>query len=78
MTNTTSQTPQIMTAQEVANLLRVHRCTVTRLAKSGELKSHSIGSRRMFKTEDVWSFFDNQVAWEYVSGQIKEKNGGNC
>ena len=58
----------VMTLTEVAELLRVHRCTISRYAKSGELKSYRIGNRRLFKTEDVWSFFDNQVAPECVSG----------
>lgn len=50
----------IMTVAEVATFLRVHRSTVTRLAKSGELSSHKIGNRRLFKASDVWTFFDNQ------------------
>ena len=58
----------VMTLTEVAELLRVHRCTISRYAKSGELRSFRIGNRRLFKTEDVWSFFDNQVAPECVSG----------
>ena len=59
----------ILNMKEVAELLRVHTSTVSRHAKSGELKSHLIGSRRLFESEDVWSFFENQVAPEYVSGK---------
>ena len=58
----THQHPRILTIQEVADLLRLHRSTVTRYAQAGTLKSHIIGSRRLFKESDVWSFFDNQVA----------------
>ena len=65
----TRQNIKIMTVQEVARLLRVHRSTVSRYAKSGELKSHLIGNRRLFKESDVWSFFENQVAEEYVFGK---------
>jgi len=54
--------PKILTIQEVADLLRLHRSTVTRYAQAGTLKSYMIGSRRLFKESDVWSFFDNQVA----------------
>jgi len=57
---------QILTIQEVADKLRVHRSTVSRLAKSGELKSHMIGNRRLFKDTDVLSFFENRVAPVYV------------
>jgi excisionase family DNA binding protein len=58
----TNQHPRILTIQEVADLLRLHRSTVTRYAQAGALKSYVIGSRRLFKESDVWSFFDNQVA----------------
>jgi excisionase family DNA binding protein len=58
-----------MTIDEVAELLRVHRSTVTRYALSGQLKSYELGNRRLFKREDVWAFFDNQVAREFISGK---------
>jgi excisionase family DNA binding protein len=60
---------KILTLQEVSEILRVHRSTISRYAKSGELKSYQIGNRRLFKSDDVWSFFENQVALEYVSGK---------
>jgi excisionase family DNA binding protein len=47
----------------------LHRSTISRYAKSGELKSYQIGSRRLFKSDDVWLFFENQVAPECVSGR---------
>jgi excisionase family DNA binding protein len=64
---------EILTIAEVAALLRVHRSTISRYAMSGELKSHLIGTRRLFKRIDVLSFFDNQEAPEYVS----RRNYGN-
>jgi excisionase family DNA binding protein len=57
-----NQHPKILTIQEVADLLRLHRSTVSRYAQAGTLKSYLIGNRRLFKESDVWSFFDNQVA----------------
>lgn len=60
------QHPKILTIQEVADLLRLHRSTVTRYAQCGTLRSYVIGSRRLFKESDVWSFFDNQVAQNCV------------
>lgn len=63
------QTTKILTVQEVAETLRVHRATVSRLALSGELKSYLIGNRRLFKEEDVWLFFENQVDRRYVLGK---------
>lgn len=52
---------KILTVQEVADMLRVHRSTITRYALSGQLKSYSLGNRRLFKESDVWEFFDNLV-----------------
>jgi excisionase family DNA binding protein len=60
---------KILTVQEVADILRIHRSTVTRYAISGELKSHLIGNRRLFKESDVWSFFENQADRRCVSGK---------
>jgi len=59
----------ILTVKDVAQKLRVHRSTVSRYAISGELKSYLIGNRRLFKEADIWMFFENQVAQEYVSGK---------
>jgi len=42
---------KILTVQEVAGLLRVHRSTVSRFAQTGELKSYRVGNRRLFKDE---------------------------
>ena len=60
---------KILTVAEVAELFRVHRSTISRYARSGELRSYLIGNRRMFKSEDVWAFFENQVAHECVFGK---------
>ena len=68
LTNQTDD-KRILTLKEVSELLRVHRSTISRYAKSGELRSYQIGNRRLFKSDDVWSFFENQVALEYVSGR---------
>lgn len=57
---------KIWTIEEVAKLFRVHRSTISRYAKSGELKSYVIGNRRLFKENDVWMFFDNRIALECV------------
>lgn len=65
---------EILTVSEVAALLRLHRSTVSRYAKCGELKSHLIGTRRLFKKEDVLVFFENRIAPEYVS---RRKHGNS-
>jgi excisionase family DNA binding protein len=63
------QHTKILTVQEVADLLKVHPSTISRYAKSGDLKSYLIGSRRLFKDVDVWAFFENQADRECVAGK---------
>lgn len=66
---------KIMTLDEVAEFLKVHRSTVTRYSLSGELRSYNIGTRRMFKYHEVVQFFDNRISLEsrVGSGYGKEK-----
>jgi excisionase family DNA binding protein len=64
-----SQNLKILTVQEVARILRIHRSTVSRYAMSGELRSYVIGNRRLFKEVDVWAFFENQVDRRGVAGK---------
>ncbi len=72
-----SLTGEILTLQEVANFLRVNRATVSRFARSGQLRSYKLGSRRLFKREDVRKFLEENIAWEYVSGNTEDANNGN-
>lgn len=65
--NNNNELIEILTIAEAAALLKVHRSTITRYAMSGDIKSHLIGTRRLFKKTDVLMFFDNQEAPEYVS-----------
>ena len=60
---------RILTVQEVADILRVHRSTITRHAIAGELKSYTIGNRRFFKDSDIWEFFENQKERGCVEGK---------
>ncbi|MFC1535163.1 helix-turn-helix domain-containing protein [Thermodesulfobacteriota bacterium] len=60
------QNSRILTVQEVADILRVHRSTVSRYAMSGEIRSYVLGNRRLFREDDVWMFFENQVDPECV------------
>ena len=62
MQNDDPQNIKILTVQEVADKLRVHRSTVSRFAQSGELESYIIGTRRLFKESDVLAFFEKQKA----------------
>jgi excisionase family DNA binding protein len=52
---------KILTRNETADFLRVHPSTISRYAQSGELKSFKLGSRRLFRYDDILLFFENQV-----------------
>ena len=54
-------TLHLLTIAEVADQLRVHRATVSRLLKSGELAHIRIGSRRLIRYQDVCSFIENRI-----------------
>jgi len=60
---------RILTVQEVADELRLHRSTVTRYAQAGKIRSYVVGNRRLFKETDVWEFFENQVDRAFVLGK---------
>ncbi len=60
---------KILTVQEVADFLRVHRSTISRYAQSGLLKSYLLGSRRLFKDSDVMQFFEKQSVCGCVFGE---------
>ena len=69
--------PHILTLEETAKILRVHRSTVSRYAMSGELRSYLIGNRRLFKQSDVWAFFENQVGRRCVFGKEESHGDGD-
>ncbi len=54
---------QILTINEVAEILRVHPQTVRRWADTGELKYYQFSSkgRRRFNLQDVMDFLNNHV-----------------
>ena len=60
---------RILTVQEVADMFRLHRSTVSRYAMAGEIRSYQVGNRRLFKESDVWEFFENQVDSKYALGK---------
>jgi len=66
----------LLSLEEVASKLRVHRTTVSRYAYSGELRCVPIGRRLMFDEDDVVHFinarkqlFENWVSQGCVMGK---------
>jgi excisionase family DNA binding protein len=56
-----SKQKNILTRNEVADFLRVDKSTVSRLAKSREISCFRIGSRLLFRHDDVISFIENRI-----------------
>lgn len=50
----------LLTIEETAKLLRVHRATVSRMIKAGELPCVRVQSRKLVRKKDLLSFIDNQ------------------
>jgi excisionase family DNA binding protein len=57
--NSMEQQSKIFTADEVANMLRVHRVTVIRLIKKGDIKG--------FKVGDQWRVWEDDLQ-AYIGG----------
>ena len=56
---------KIMTIDDVAKYLTVHRSTVGRIAKKGLIKSYRIGRRRIFQVKDVMNYLEKTISPEY-------------
>lgn len=52
---------KIVTRNEAASILRVDKSTVSRLAKSKEIACFRIGSRLLFKYEDIVAFINKRI-----------------
>ncbi|WP_408005365.1 helix-turn-helix domain-containing protein [Pseudodesulfovibrio sp. S3-i] len=53
--------PLVLTIQETANFLRVHRATVSRMISAGELPCIRVRSRKLIREQDVRAFIDSQI-----------------
>nr|WP_321513725.1 helix-turn-helix domain-containing protein [uncultured Pseudodesulfovibrio sp.] len=51
----------LLNIQETADILRVHRSTVSRMLDSGELPSILVRSRKLIRYADVLEFIENQI-----------------
>lgn len=52
---------ELLTAREVAELMRVSTMTVYRLIKSGELPAIRVGKHLRIRRDDVEAYFDRRV-----------------
>lgn len=52
---------EILTAEQVANILQVHPFTVLKFIKQGKLKASKLGRVYRIRRSDIDEFLDNQV-----------------
>ena len=63
----------LMTADEVAAALGVHRKFVYARVHSGALRGYKLGSKLRFRPEDVRAFVEASVAAPDVAPQVRER-----
>ena len=49
------------TIAECASILHVHRSTISRLLKTGQIKHIAVGGRKLIRKSDLLEFLDNQI-----------------
>jgi len=54
-------TRPLLTIQEAATYLRVHRTTISRMVTTGELPCIRVRSRKLIRMQDLQAFIDNQI-----------------
>jgi excisionase family DNA binding protein len=59
----------LMTVDEVAMHLRVHRSTVSRLLSTGALPHLSVGCRKLVKESDLLAFIENQIVGKTTANE---------
>ena len=52
---------RVLTIQETADFLRVHRATISRMISCGELPCIKVRSRKLILEKDVQAFIDSQI-----------------
>lgn len=51
----------LLTIQEAASFMRVHRATFSRMIYSGELPCIRVRSRKLIRMQDLQAFIDSQI-----------------
>lgn len=58
--NTNITSKKLLTLQEVADILRVNRSSISRLLKCGDLPYIAIGGRKLVEHSDLLLFIENR------------------
>lgn len=63
--NNTHKQNKLLTLQEVADILRINRSSVSRLLRGGDLAYIPIGGRKLVELLDLQLFIDNRKVNTY-------------
>ena len=64
---------KLLTIKETADILRVHRATISRMMSAGELPCVEIRSRKLVREEDLRGFIDSHIGNVTANESRKEK-----
>ncbi|SOB60268.1 conserved protein of unknown function [Pseudodesulfovibrio profundus] len=62
-----ANTFKLFTIKEVADVLRIHRATVSRLINAGALGCIAVGSRKLIPEADLLTFIENRRSLAAIS-----------
>lgn len=54
--------PEVLTAKEAGELLRLHEQTIQRMAKAGDLPGHRVGNEWRFRRSELLANLSKEVA----------------
>ncbi|MBI1953901.1 MAG: helix-turn-helix domain-containing protein [Candidatus Omnitrophica bacterium] len=65
--------PEILTINQVADLLHLHEMTVYRLAKEGKLPGFKVGGRWRFQRDALETWMVDRAQVARLEGEVKRK-----
>jgi len=68
-----ADSPKVLTVNEVANYLRVHRSTIYRLLRQHEIPAFRIGSDWRFNIEEIDHWRERQAAAHVLKPEIESR-----
>lgn len=67
--------PEILTIDQVADLLHLHEMTIYRLAKEGKLPGFKVGGRWRFQRDALETWMVDRAQVARLEGEVKRKKG---
>ena len=68
--------PEILTVEQVAELLHLHPMTIYRLAKEGKLPGFKVGGRWRFRKDAMETWMVDRVQVAHLQAENRKENRG--